>query len=1012
MTSNDEDTEVVTSVAVTSDDVMSATPGHVANTTASGHVTRVVTTSAHVNTTATTSTHVTAHVTPVVATSAHVTPVATTSAQVSTDTATSAVKTSVMASPPADLLSSPEQSDPPATNGTVQPPSPSATKMTPELASPPAAKVTSELSDPPDSDGTAQLSSPSGGKVTPELSESPPAAKMAAKLSSPPTAKVKPELSDQPAVKVTTELSDQPVAKVTPEPLVVKVTSEPSVAKVTSEPSVAKVASELSVAKVTSEPSVAKVTPVPEPPVAKVTSEPPVAKVTPEPSVVKVKTELSNPPVAKVTSEVSSPPAANGTHQLYQVVPVVQNGVQCRLLMPLNMVPSMPKVVTAGGKVVQQPTVRSPVASSSSQLPTGNSKFLLQQVKVAQQPGSTAASGTSAVVHVLSPAGTAAAAGGARPGKDGKVGSVAPGTVISSSVGQSTTGAIGKVIAVTPTIAPGGKVVLPPAAPVATPVKPGSTVIQVPGTSVASPSAVYNIIKVTPPPPGGTLTIGPNTRLVVVSAPSTGVTQSLGPRTSAALGSVAVVTPTVKSTTSAKPTIVKTHTTLPVGKPMVATSAGQHKIVIVPQTTVPAQTTNMIIPQTSTVSAQATARVVVPTAGTSTVPAAPKHVSMVQQNENVVLINGQPYKLVPCPTTTHIPVDALKSTAAAATVSSAAVQTAATVKVPISSAGSKAPAPAKVTVTSAVVQTVAPSTVTFRSVVAPATQTQVTASNSTALTQTQVTASTSTAGGVTSVSEGSLRTDERSGSETETASEASPVESKDPESSEAGEGPVLKIDSVYSLKGASKAPGTPPSRPSLDTQTIAQNSSAANTLKNIANIHSAVVNTPKKYIVVYPNKPAVPPSPPRASTQTPVTQTATKRLEPAETKPATPPASPVKRPKPSEKQPSPKSVTTPKSVTEMYHSYAKGKAETPEPPTPQVKRSVTALMVRTTPLGKSTVAMGQDPSGTPSLPPSKIFRLEPPRPNETIQDERVRRLKEILREREAAVEELRKRKKT
>ncbi|XP_035660883.1 mucin-5AC-like [Branchiostoma floridae] len=919
----------------------------------------------------------------------------------------------------------PKLSDPPATNGTVQP------------FTPPAAKVTPELSDPPDSDGTAQLSSPSGGKVTSELSE-PPVAKVTSELSEPPVAKVTSELSEPLVAKVTSELSEPPVAKVTSklseppvakvtselsEPPVAKVTSElsePPVAKVTSEPPVAKVKPEPSVAKVTSEPSVAKVTPVPEPSVAKVTSEPPVAKVTPEPSVAKVKTEPSNPPVAKVTSELSisggtaqlsSPPAANGTHQLYQVVPVVQNGVQCRLLMPLNMVPSMPKVVTAGVKVVQQPTVRSPVASSSSQLPAGNSKFVLQQVKVAQQPGSTAASGTSAVVHVLSPAGTTAAAGGARPGKDGKVASVAPGTVISSSGGQSTTGAIGKVIAVTPTIAPGGKVVLPPAAPVTTPVKPGSTVIQVPGTSMASPSAVYNIIKVTPPPPGGTLTIGPNTRLVVVSAPSTGVTQSLGPRTSAALGSVAVVTPTVKSTTSAKPTIVKTHTTLPVGKPMVATSAGQHKIVIVPQTTVPAQTTNMIIPHTSTVSAQATARVVVPTSGTSTVPAAPKHVSMVQQNENVVLINGQPYKLVPCPTTTHIPVDALKSTAAAATVSSAAVQTAATVKVPISSAGSKASAPAKVTVSS--VHTVAPTTVTFSAVVGHATQTQVTASNNTALTQTQVTASTSTAGGVTSVSEGSLRTDERSGSETETASEASPVESKDPESSEAGEGSVnLKIDSVYSLKDASKAPGTSPCRPSISAQTITQNSSAASTLKNIANIHSAVVNTPQKYIVVYPNKPAVPPSPPRASTQTPVTQTATKRLEPAETKPATPPASPIKRPKPAEKQPSPKSVTTPKSVTEMYHSYAKGKAETPEPPAPQVKRSVTALMVRTTPLGKSTVSMGQDPSGPPSLPPSKIFRLEPPRPNETIQDERVRRLKEILREREAAVEELRKRKKT
>ncbi|KAI8477838.1 Ligand dependent nuclear receptor interacting factor 1, partial [Branchiostoma belcheri] len=146
----------------------------------------------------------------------------------------------------------------------------------------------------------------------------------------------------------------------------------------------------------------------------------------------------------------------------------------------------------------------------------------------------------------------------------------------------------------------------------------------------------------------------------------------------------------------------------------------------------------------------------------------------------------------------------------------------------------------------------------------------------------------------------------------------------------------------------------------------------------------------------------------------------TPKPEPAETKPAqspaktsahkTPDRSPAKQLKPAEKSPAKK--PPPKSVTEMYHSYAK--AEAPDVPTPQVKRSVTALMVRTTPLGKSpgTVAMSQDTPDPPSLPPSKIFRLEPPRPNETIQDERVRRLKEILREREAAVEELRKKRKT
>ncbi|KAI8488716.1 hypothetical protein Bbelb_334990 [Branchiostoma belcheri] len=724
------------------------------------------------------------------------------------------------------------------------------------------------------------------------------------------------------------------------------------------------------------------------------------------------------PAAAVVQSSVVTSPAAvaapGGTHQLYQVVPVVQNGVPCRLLVPLNMLPPGAKVVT---KTVADP----PAVSGSARLPAGSSKFLLQQVKVTPQPGSPVgvtgpATGGSAVVHVLSPAGSAPAAAGTRTGKDGKppgtVGS--PGTAVAMSSASGPTGAVQKVIAVPPTVAAGSRPGTAPAVPSGskpgtypavpsgskpgtypavpsgskpvTPqaVAPGITLVPgtppaaVPGTKLSTPpakppvlhpaasmpstSAVYNIIKVTPPPPGGTLTIGPNTRLVVVSGPSTGVTQSLGPRTSATLGNVAVVTPTVKP--SAKTSVLKTQpSAVPVGRPMVTTSAGQHKIVFVPQTgTVSAPAPIRTGPQTSRLAAAPTAAQLLPN------KPAPKQVSMVQQSENVVLINGQPYKLIPCPTTTHIPVDALKSSAAAATVTSASGQ------VVVSSDAVKA----AVKVSSDAVQAVS-----------PATPTQVTASTSTATNQTQVTASNSTAGGVT---------------------EASPVRS------ETGEGTALKIDSVYSLNAAPKPPASPASKPALAAKTIAQTSSAANTLKNIATIHSAVVNTPKKYIVVYPNKPAPPPSP---SCAVSITQT-TPKPEPAETKPAqspaktsahkTPDRSPAKQLKPAEKSPAKK--PPPKSVTEMYHSYAK--AEAPDVPTPQVKRSVTALMVRTTPLGKSpgTVAMSQDTPDPPSLPPSKIFRLEPPRPNETIQDERVRRLKEILREREAAVEELRKKRKT
>ncbi|KAI8478015.1 hypothetical protein Bbelb_442550 [Branchiostoma belcheri] len=637
--------------------------------------------------------------------------------------------------------------------------------------------------------------------------------------------------------------------------------------------------------------------------------------------------------------------APGGTHQLYQVVPVVQNGVPCRLLVPLNMLPPGAKVVTKTVPPAADPPP--PAVSGSARLLAHlgaaagrSSKFLLQQVKVTPQPGSPVgvtgpATGGSAVVHVLSPAGSAPAAAGTRTGKDGKppgtVGS--PGTAVAMSSASGPTGAVQKVIAVPPTVAAGSRPGTAPAVPSGskpgtypavpsgskpvTPqaVAPGITLVPgtppaaVPGTKLSTPpakppvlhpaasmpstSAVYNIIKVTPPPPGGTLTIGPNTRLVVVSGPSTGVTQSLGPRTSATLGNVAVVTPTVKP--SAKTSVLKTQpSAVPVGRPMVTTSAGQHKIVFVPQTgTVSAPAPIRTGPQTSRLAAAPTAAQLLPN------KPAPKQVSMVQQSENVVLINGQPYKLIPCPTTTHIPVDALKSSAAAATVTSASGQ------VVVSSDAVKA----AVKVSSDAVQAVS-----------PATPTQVTASTSTATNQTQVTASNSTAGGVT---------------------EASPVRS------ETGEGTALKIDSVYSLNAAPKPPASPASKPALAAKTIAQTSSAANTLKNIATIHSAVT-TPKP--------------------------------EPAETKPAqspaktsahkTPDRSPAKQLKPAEKSPAKK--PPPKSVTEMYHSYAK--AEAPDVPTPQVKRSVTALMVRTTPLGKSpgTVAMSQDTPDPPSLPPARF----------------------------------------
>ncbi|XP_019626735.1 PREDICTED: cell wall protein DAN4-like [Branchiostoma belcheri] len=90
------------------------------------------------------------------------------------------------------------------------------------------------------------------------------------------------------------------------------------------------------------------------------------------------------PAAAVVQSSVVTSPAAvaapGGTHQLYQVVPVVQNGVPCRLLVPLNMLPPGAKVVTKTrpqptGKDGKPPgTVGSPgtaVAMSSASGPTG-----------------------------------------------------------------------------------------------------------------------------------------------------------------------------------------------------------------------------------------------------------------------------------------------------------------------------------------------------------------------------------------------------------------------------------------------------------------------------------------------------------------------------------------------------------------------------------------------------------------------------------------------------------------